>query len=149
MLRADQINDRFVAPHKRRVHCVGRKKIPIARAQLVDFKTHAQFDFAAQYPMGLIFGVRVRAILCSRRVAPPKDAIAFAGQPCSQLPRIRRGRFSPSLYFNTHLYEVSTESGSDRVSRELDQHSPATRSLPLSVLTSCRHGRLIVEKDDG
>jgi hypothetical protein len=90
VLCTDQIYHRFVARNRCRVQRVGREKISIARTQLVNLITHAQFELATQYPVGLIFGVGVRAILGSGRIAPLKDAIAFAGQPRFQLPRIRR-----------------------------------------------------------
>ena len=88
MFGADQVGDWFVARNKSGVQGVSRKKISIARTQSVDFVTHAQLKYAGQYPMRLILSVGVRAILCSRRVAPLKYTVAFFAQTRFQLLRV-------------------------------------------------------------
>ena len=76
--RTNQINNRLVAGNVGRVDRVGRQKVSIAGAQGVGFMTDAQFQFAADDPMRLIFTVRVRSVLSAGRVAPLKDAVAFS-----------------------------------------------------------------------
>jgi len=76
--RTNQIDNRLIAGNVCRVHRVGRKKIPIAGAQGVGFMTDAQFQFAADDPVRLIFTVRVWSVLRARRIAPLKDTVAFS-----------------------------------------------------------------------
>src|SRR2546422_5349907 len=83
--------------------CVRWKKVSIAGTQGVGFVTDAQFQFAAQNPVRLIFGVRMRAVFCSRSVSPLEDAVAFALQARLQLLLIRPRLFTPSFDLNTHI----------------------------------------------
>ena len=59
---------------------VGGKIISITGAQHVRFMTDEQFQSATNDPVGLIFGVRVRAIPGAGCVAPLKDAVTFVPQ---------------------------------------------------------------------
>ena len=87
--RTDQIDNRLVAGNVCRVHRVGGKKVSIAGAQGVSFMTDAQFQFAADDPVRLIFSVRVWSILGSGRVAPLKNTVAFALQLLLQNTGVR------------------------------------------------------------
>src|SRR5258708_21365409 len=82
--------------------CVRWKKVSITGMQGVGFVTDAQFQLAAQNPMRLIFGMRMRAVFCSRWVSPLEDAVTFALQARLQLLFIRPRLFTPSSDLNTH-----------------------------------------------
>ncbi len=77
MLCPNQIRHRLVTGNKRGVHCVGRKIVAIAGAEPVRLVSDAQLKLAAENPVRLIFGMSVRAVLCSRRVSPFEDAVAL------------------------------------------------------------------------
>ena len=76
--RTNQIDNQLVDGNVCRVDRVGRKKVSIAGAQGVSFMTDAQFQFAADDPVRLIFTVRVRSVLRAGRVAPLKDTVALS-----------------------------------------------------------------------
>src|SRR2546427_4063843 len=88
--------------------CVRWKKVSITGTQGVGFVTDAQFQLAAQNPVRLIFGVRMRAVFCSRGVSPLEDAVTFALQARLQLLLIRPRLFTPSIDLNTHRSEEHT-----------------------------------------
>ncbi len=102
MHRTNQIDNWFVARNKCGVNCIGRQKVSIAGAQSVSFVADAQFQFAANDPMGLIFGVRVRSVLRPGRVAPLKNAVALGLQALSEIASIRLVRFAPPFDLNAH-----------------------------------------------
>jgi len=102
VLRADQIGHRLISGDKGRVQRVSGKEISVAGAQDVSLVTNPQLKLAGKNPVRLIFGVRVRAILCARRVAPLKDTVAFLAQTRFQLLRIWRSWLTPTFYFNAH-----------------------------------------------
>src|SRR5262245_23393685 len=83
--------------------CIGRKKISIAGAQSVGLVADAKLEFTAQNPVRLIFGVGVRTVPGPGRVAPLKDAVAFAFEALLQLGRVWRSVFMPSFDLNTHV----------------------------------------------
>jgi len=85
---------------------IGGKVISITGAQPVGFVADAQFQPAADDPVRLIFGVRVRAVLRAGRVAPLKDAVAFVDQSSFQLPGFWDAGFSPALNFNAHVFTL-------------------------------------------
>src|SRR3989442_14317892 len=99
--------------------CVRWKKVSIAGMQGVGFVTDAQFQFAAQKPVRLIFGVRMRAVFCSRRVSPLEDAVAFALQARLQLLLIRLRLFTPSFDLDTHITTLPQKDRKDE-SREME-----------------------------
>ena len=78
MLGPNQVDNRFIARDKCGVHRICRKEISIAGAQGVGFMTDAQFQFAADDPVRLIFSVRVRSVLRARGITPLKDTVAFS-----------------------------------------------------------------------
>ena len=81
--RANQIDNWHVAGNKCRMDRIGRKKIAIARTQRVILMTDAQFQCTTDNPVRLIFGVRVWSVIRAGRVAPLKNAEAFALQTLS------------------------------------------------------------------
>jgi len=102
MLRADQIDERFITGNGSRMDRVGRKIIPIAGAQRVRLVTNSQIQCTAEDPMRLIFGVRVWSVLRARRVAPLKDAVAFALEALLQITGIRPVFLTPFVDLNAH-----------------------------------------------
>ena len=89
------------------MNCVGRKIISITGAQPVGFVTDAQFQSAADDPVRLIFGVRVRAILRAGRVAPLKDAVTFIDAAVFSTLRASERLIRSSVQFRMS-YRVST-----------------------------------------
>lgn len=106
MFCSNQVNDPLIARHKRRMNRVGGEVISITGAQPVGFVTDAQFQFATDDPVRLIFGVRVWSILRAGRIARLKDAVAFIDQSSFQLLGFRDAGFSPALNFNAHGFTL-------------------------------------------
>ena len=103
MLRADQVNNRFVSGNKSGVDGIGGKEISITKTQGITLVSDAQFQGATDNPMRLILSVSVWSILCARRIAPLKDAVTLALQTVLEFGRVRRGLLNPSFDFNTHV----------------------------------------------
>ena len=105
----DKIGHRLLAWDKCRMNCSGRKEIAITGAQSINLMTYAQFQFAADDPVRLIFRVSVRAILRSRRVGPLKDTVAFVLQPLAQIGGIWTLILRPFFDLNTHAPSFSRQ----------------------------------------
>ena len=103
---ADQVNDGLIIRNKCRMSRVGRKIISITSAQAIGFITDAQFQFATDDPVRLIFGVRVWSILRAGGIARLKDAVAFIDQSSFQLLGFGDAGFSPALNFNAHGFTL-------------------------------------------
>src|SRR5260370_17766504 len=83
---------------------VRRKKIAIAGAQGIALIVNRQFQRAADDPVRLILVMRVRAVDCSRRVAPFKDTVAFSLQTLAEGLGVRLAGVGPSLNTQAHFF---------------------------------------------